>query len=141
MAGSRYVRQRPLTLAQQGYLLKATFPDFRVEVGRCELRCSGELRPTWLSDSYTFELVYHIPDRPKVYVISPSLRLPPGQSRQKHVFKDNALCLYSEGDWRPDLPIASHMVGWISEWLSFYEDWLATEQWLGGGHEPGLGAK
>jgi hypothetical protein len=141
MARSRYVRQRPLTLTQQGYLLKTAFPDFRVKVGRCELRCSGELRPTWLSDNYTFELVYSVPGRPKVYVISPQLRLPLGHSRLKHAFSDNGLCLYTAGEWRPDLSISTHMVPWISEWLSFYEDWLATGEWLGGGHEPAVGTK
>jgi len=141
MATSRYVRQRPLTLTWQGYLLKAAFPDFRVKVGRCELRCLGELRPTWLSDNYTIELLYRIPDRPRVRVIRPTLRLLPGHSRVKHTFKDNELCLYTQGDWRPDLPISSHMVPWISEWLSFYEDWLATGEWLGGGHEPNMTAK
>lgn len=136
MARNRYVRQRPLTLAQQGYSLRTTFPDFRVETRRDELRCVGKLRPTLTSDSYVVELVYRISERPKVRVISPPLRLAPGCTRLPHVFPENELCLYLKPEWRPDLHISRYVVPWISEWLSFYEDWLATGQWFGGGHEP-----
>ena len=141
MARSRYVREKPLTLAEQGYFLKATFPGFRVETMRSELRCVGELRPTSTSDSYTIQLIYKIPTRPEVHVINPPLRLAPGCSRLPHVFDGNELCLYVDGEWRPDLRISHFVVPWISEWLSFYEDWLATGEWLGGGHDLGAGKK
>jgi hypothetical protein len=135
MARSRYFQQRPLTLTEQGYFVRTTFPDFRVETKRDELRCVGELRPTSTSDVYTIELVYRVPDRPKVRVVRPELKLAPGHKRLPHVFPGNDLCLHLQGDWRPDLPISRFVVPWISEWLSFYEDWLATGEWFGGGHE------
>lgn len=32
--------------------------------------------------------------------------------------------------------LADTIVVWASEWLFFYESWLLTGDWLGGGHEP-----
>jgi hypothetical protein len=28
------------------------------------------------------------------------------------------------------------IIGWIALWLYYYEVWLITGNWLGGGHEP-----
>jgi hypothetical protein len=136
MGKSSYVRQRPLTPAQQAYFLKLNFPEFRVLAARSALRCVGQLRPTPMSDEYTVELEYNVPSRPKVLVLRPELRLASGKSRLPHVFDGNELCLYSAGEWRPDLRISDFIVPWISLWLFFYEVWLATGEWLGGGHEP-----
>ena len=32
--------------------------------------------------------------------------------------------------------LAHTIVPWIAEWLSYYELWHATGEWLGGGTEP-----
>jgi hypothetical protein len=53
MASSEYVRQRPLTPAQQGYFLKLVFPDFRVIAARHPLLWRGTLQPSPASDKYT----------------------------------------------------------------------------------------
>jgi hypothetical protein len=31
------------------------------------------------------------------------------------------------------MPLAMTVIPWISEWLYFYELWLVTGEWLGGG--------
>lgn len=134
-------RQRALTLVEQGYLVGAAFPAFSVRMTRNELRCVGNLRPTSTSDDYTIEISYRIPTRPRIHVLSPPLRLAPGQNRLKHVFPGDELCLYIQGEWRPDLPLSRYVIPWVSEWLLFYEVWLATGEWLGGGHEPTIGRK
>ena len=45
-------------------------------------------------------------------------------------------CLYSERQWRPDLRISEYIIPWIYVWLRFYEVWLATGYWEGGGTGP-----
>jgi hypothetical protein len=136
MGRNRYVQQKPLTPAQQGYFLTKAFPQFRIKTARSVLRCVGVLQPTPTSDRYTIEVEYKVPVRPKVRVVRPELRLAPGHSRLPHVFEGNELCLHVQGDWRPDLLISDFIMPWISGWLFFYEVWLATGEWFGGGHEP-----
>jgi hypothetical protein len=64
-----------------------------------------------------------------------------GHAKLPHVFRENDLCLYLTGEWRPDLKISEYILPWISFWLFFYEVWLLTGEWLGGGHEPTTGTK
>jgi hypothetical protein len=136
MARNSYIHQKPLTTAQQGYFLTKAFPQFHIKSARNSLRCVGSLQPTPTSDSYTVEVEYKVPARPRVQVIHPRLRLAPGRTRLPHVFEGNDLCLHVVGEWRPDLLISEFVVPWISAWLFFYEIWLPTGEWHGGGHEP-----
>lgn len=141
MVPSKYVRQRPLTPAQQAYFLKLAFPGFHIITARHGLVCLGTLQPSPSSDRYTIELDYTAPIRPSVRVVRPKLRLAAGHAKLPHVFRENDLCLYLTGEWRPDLKISEYILPWISFWLFFYEVWLLTGEWLGGGHEPTTGTK
>jgi hypothetical protein len=50
-----------------------------------------------------------------------------------HVYPLNTLCLYfGSKEWNASRPVTD-LVGWACEWLFFYEIWLATGEWLGGG--------
>ncbi len=141
MAPGRYVQQGQLTPAQQAYFLKLAFPGFQIITARHRLVCLGALQPSPTSDRYTIELEYRVPTRPSVRVVRPKLRLAAGHAKLPHVFEDNDLCLYLTGEWRPDLKISEYVIPWISFWLFFYEVWLLTGEWLGGGHEPTTGTK
>jgi hypothetical protein len=135
MGHSKYPKQKPLTPAEQAYFLKRAFPGFRILSVRNHLRCVGALQPTATSDTYTVEILYEVPTRPRVRVLKPELRLAPGKNKLPHVFRENDLCLHISEDWRADLRISEFIVPWISFWLYFYEFWLLTGEWLGGGHE------
>jgi hypothetical protein len=89
-----------------------------------------------MSDAYTIEVDYDPPKRPRVRVLGPKLRLARGKTRLPHVFPKGDLCLHVNGEWRPDQRISEFIIPWISFWLYFYETWLETGEWLGGGHEP-----
>src|SRR5262245_50222071 len=54
------------------------------------------------------------------------------------VYPLNTLCLFlGNREWHQSIPIADTLVPWASEWLLFYELWLATGgQWLGEGEHP-----
>jgi hypothetical protein len=139
MGKSKFRGQRPLTPAEQAYFLTFAFPQFRVLTVRNLLRAVGTLQPTPTCDQYTIELEYCDCRRPRVSVLRPELRLAPGKTKLPHVFAGNDLCLHLPGDWRPDLRISEYILPWISFWLFFYEAWLITGEWLGGGHEPSAG--
>jgi hypothetical protein len=141
MGQSRYPKQKAITAAEQAYFLRLAFPRFRILSARNHLRCVGTLQPTAASDIYTIEIFYMVPRRPRVRVLDPELQLAAGKTKLPHVFEENDLCLYISGDWRPDLRISEFIVPWISFWLYFYEFWLLTGEWLGGGHEAGGGVR
>ncbi|OQW59825.1 MAG: hypothetical protein A4S17_02755 [Proteobacteria bacterium HN_bin10] len=78
---------------------------------------------------------------PRVWVIEPDLELYPGTDRLPHAYFAEAppaqwpLCLYFHPDqeWTEEDWIADAIVPWAGEWLVFYEGWLATGVWYGGG--------
>lgn len=48
------------------------------------------------------------------------------------------LCLYDPvaDEYAPDMPIADFIIPWAIEWLFFYEEWVRTGEWKGGGRHP-----
>lgn len=104
-----------------------------------------EVQPSYLSTKYTIKLVYRYGGTPKVWVLSPKpLALAEGQTSLPHVYStlEQQICLFynageEEKEWRPDKILANTVVPWISEWLYFYELWLITGTWLGGGVHNG----
>ena len=141
MGRSSRFGQKALTPVQQGYFVTLSFPGFKMLRTRGWLHCVGVLQPTPTSDRYTIDIEYEAPTRPKVLVTHPALRLAQGKKRLPHVFDGSELCLYTSPEWRPDLKIAEFIMPWISLWLYFYEVWLITGEWLGGGHEPTVNKK
>ncbi|MGH2773459.1 MAG: hypothetical protein ACRDIU_10050 [Actinomycetota bacterium] len=91
------------------------------------------LQPTEASDTYTIHVEYSLGSRPKITVQSPELRRPAGKPLP-HPFEGDELCLHYAEEFSGQDLISSTIVPWISEWLLYYELWLITGKWLGGGH-------
>lgn len=104
-----------------------------------------EVQPSSLSTKYTIKLVYRYGVTPKVWVVSPKpLALAEGETSLPHVYstQEQQICLFynveeEDKEWRQDMILANTVVPWISEWLYFYELWLITGTWLGGGVHNG----
>lgn len=137
MVRNRYLPRTGVGLALQGLRLLAAYPQFEVK-SRSHQRAvwRGTLQPTELSDVYTVEIDYTLSRSPDVHVLDPQLKLHPDHKRLPHVYPGNRLCLYTFGEWYPGLYIANTIVPWISLWLFFYEIWLLTGKWKGGGAHP-----
>ncbi len=45
------------------------------------------------------------------------------------------LCLNLPAEFDYSLRICDTIIPWAQEWLYFYEIWLSTGRWCGGGHE------
>ncbi len=39
-------------------------------------------------------------------------------------------------EWRPQMQLSDTYIAWTAEWLWYFEDWLATGIWAGGGEHP-----
>ena len=97
-----------------------------------------DIIPTPLSNKYRVKIRYKYGSDPKVYVIDPDpLDLFPGKDKLPHVYshRQQQICLYypKAKEWSKDKLLARTIVPWASEWLQFYELWLATGVWLGEG--------
>ena len=100
----------------------------------------GTLTPTEYSVSYEVLIDHERTASPLVYVSRPHLELVREQPLP-HVYSWNTLCLYLDRrEWNGSVTIADSLVPWASEWLFFYELWLATGEWLGEGPHPDPGS-
>jgi hypothetical protein len=51
------------------------------------------------------------------------------------------LCLYRYQEFNSYKYLSKTIIPWTVEWLYFYELWLATGEWCGGGEHPREGEK
>jgi hypothetical protein len=111
-------------------------PSSTGSVRGSELRWRADFTPTFRSLTYTVEVTYLLwRGRPSVSVLDPPLTDRGDGERIPHVFAGNRPCLHFAQEWDPSMWLCQTVVPWTSEWLLFYEIWLATGTWCGGGHE------
>jgi hypothetical protein len=136
MAGK--IGNKFINLTLQAHHLKMKFPESTVRVKRSCLRWEGVLLPTPLSDLYTVRVTYKLKKSPRVNILKPELLIPEGKSLLPHTYSEKRLCLYFPGskDWSGNMLLSKTIIPWISEWLYFYELWLVTGEWYGGGIHP-----
>lgn len=99
----------------------------------------NDFAPTPLSDTYILKIEYQTGYYPKVYVVSPKpLCLADGAVRLPHTYdtKRQRLCLFMPDfrEWTSAMSMADTIVHWAVIWLFFYESWVVTGKWMGGGH-------
>ncbi len=79
---------------------------------------------------------------PQVHVLSPDLQLLAGDDKLPHIHRQKEsgthLCLWfpKKGEWQPQMKLTETYIPWTAEWLMYFEDWLVTRNWAGGGVHP-----
>jgi hypothetical protein len=97
----------------------------------------GRLRALDFSESYDVRIEYRVGAKPKVWVLGLPSREEESESKKiPHRFTDGSICLFYGDEWTADKSIARTIVPWLLEWLAFYEGWLVTGEWQGGGTHP-----
>jgi hypothetical protein len=137
-ASFRGLRRRRADLEKEILLLKSKWgANWTVTRTTHGFIAVGRVTPDSLCRRYKVRIDYN-GARPKVEVIDPPLRCRPGASSIPHTYSDGTLCLYHPAlrDWTPRKPLAHTIVHWISEWLYYYEIWLAIGEWMGRGEHP-----
>ena len=129
-----------ISIVVQDFHIKRLFPDFKSTLQHSEATWVGGLRPTSLSEKYQIKIFYKLESFPKIWVISPELKLRPGANIIPHTYPSKRLCLFlpKAGEWRGDMLIALTIIPWASLWLYYYEIWYLTGEWLGGGIHPSV---
>lgn len=124
-------------MGQQALAVRTLLPNARIRLGANVFTAIVELQPNPSSRPYTVRIKYRIGGVPEVHVLTPTLRLHPDAEGLPHTYPGNRLCLHLPGEWQPTMFITHTTVPWTSEWLLYYEIWLITGRWNGGGHgEP-----
>ena len=132
-----------ISLIRQDKILRKKYPNStskRDDVKKI-LIWDNYFTPSLLSETYKVRLIYKEGYKvPKVFVLEPKkLPLAHGEKKLPHVHSTNKqiLCLFypKYKAWTSRKLIADYIVPWISEWLYFYEIWVGTGEWLGGGIE------
>ena len=136
-----FPRRRPLTTAQQYFGLQTSRLCPGVgKLYRNKLGWEFTAQPTPLARTYRVRLDYELGNAPRVYVRDPDLIVLAGGRRLPHVYKQQPpqLCLYlpNTGEWLAHMRLVDTIVPWSILWLFYFEDWLETDEWKGGGMHP-----
>lgn len=126
-----------LNFAIQAGKIMSMFPSSRISFDQNILTWESTLTPSPLSDNYKIKVIYVRDKNPDIYVLSPKLKLFPGESKLPHVYSSEKqwLCIYyrKTREWRSDMAISDTVLPWTCEWLLHYEFWLGNGKWRGGG--------
>lgn len=129
------------TPIQQYYMLIREFPLSKGQVRYGKLIWHGEFKPSALSDRYWLKITYFSGGVPQAFIESPKpLPLADGAKRLPHTYDyDNGkqeICLFRPKyrEWNASMSIATTIVHWAVQWMYYYEMWLVSGKWLGGGH-------
>jgi hypothetical protein len=98
-----------------------------------------KVTPTAISREYSVRIEHRKGDNPRVLIKDPDLELLAGGRELPHVYKDpTRLCLYLPGtdEWHGSMRIDLTFVPWTMTWLFYFEDWLESGEWRGGGEHP-----
>jgi hypothetical protein len=136
--GNRRYRIRPLSIYEQAAYMKCFHPGFTCRVKRGQLMCHGVVQPTPLHHRYHVRIMYRVGKPPRAWIEEPHLRRRHPDERIPHTYSDDCPCLYlpGTGEWSPAKKLALTVVPWLSLWLLYYESWLVTGVWQGGGIHP-----
>ena len=99
-----------------------------------------DVKPSPISRIYRLRIRFKKLCCPDVTVLSPNLNGLASDRQLPHVYstKPVRLCLHfpSHDEWTLDKSIAETIVPWAYLWLIYFEHWLITNEWQGGGKHP-----
>lgn len=129
-----------LTPAQQFVFLRAN----PVCLGSGRLSATGlvweyRVKPTPLSREYLVRIAFDRGEVPVVFIIQPDLVSLARGRPLPHVYHDPLrLCLVMPGtqEWGGAMRIDQTFVPWAATWLFYFEEWLGSDEWKGGGLHP-----
>ena len=144
MTRSLSLPRRP-TLAQRAFELNSLHwpgATLRTSSGR-ELRFRFQISPGAFGRVYDCVLILRADGRaPDALVLKPDLIALAGGRRPPHLYAHVGLgvklCLWwpKQREWLPHMKMVDSYLAWTAEWLWYFEDWLATGEWSGGGEHP-----
>jgi hypothetical protein len=135
-----HTRSRPTPELQLAHLKIRNRSGGNGRVHRGRLTWRWRVQPTPMSRIYQVRLECDAKGNPEVFVDSPDIRLLAGDRKIPHLYSQarRKLCLYlpGSGQWNTSKLLANTIVPWVSLWLLYFEEWLWSDDWKGGGEHP-----
>lgn len=137
--------KRILSVNEQYAYMRRICPDFTCKVqngGR--FSCKGTVQPFPFTKKYKVRITYKVGESPKIQVDSPPLRRRQPDEPIPHTYEGPRPCLFlpsDQSEWSGEKILAETIVPWLGLWLFYYETWLATGEWHGGGVHPVINKK
>jgi hypothetical protein len=136
----RFGRPKALTMAQQYVNLRGN----PLSAGDGPLRAGSftwiyDTSPSPLSRDYRIRIEMACDLPPRIFVDDPDIEVLACGRDLPHVYRNpTRLCLYLPGtpEWQPWMRLDQTVVPWTSLWLFYFEDWLDSGEWKGGGMHP-----
>lgn len=118
--------------------LKAKMPRCDLYLNKNYLRARGKVQPTPRSIWYSYEIKYRFRENITIFIKEPLIKTELNGKKAEHLYKDGSLCLFfpKAKEFDSKKLIVDYIVPWIALWLFFYEIWLVTGCWKGGGIHP-----
>ena len=121
--------------------LRHAFPEGCGEIHRSRLNWTHPIRPHALAHTYTCKIVYGLEDYPEIFCLNPKLSALAGVRKLPHVYswtESISLCLFrrTSDAWNSRMILAKTAIPLTYAWLAFFEDWLFSGEWRGGGTHP-----
>ena len=100
-----------------------------------------EIKPSNFSRVYRISLRWNFNDAsPKVYILNDEIHQIAKEKTIPHLYcqKKIELCLYypSSNGFSTKDPLCKTIVSWTYLWILYYEEWLYSGEWKGGGIHP-----
>jgi hypothetical protein len=110
------------------------------ELKRERLTWRFTARPSALGRSYQARIEYEQKGPAGVFIDAPDLHVLAEGRKLPHVYSDHPpkLCLYLPGafEWDRNMRLDKTLVPWTALWLFYFEEWLWSDDWKGGGMHP-----
>lgn len=125
---------------QQLIGIDGLFKNGKGYVKKDVLSWQGVIRPLPLSREYTIRIVYRPGTRPATFIVKPSFKDLADGRVVPHLYsqKKQKLCLFMPRyrEWEPYQHISETIIPWTYLWLFYFEEWLFSNEWKGGGEHP-----
>ena len=134
---NRFFPSSKISLVHQLSDVRNEYSSFSGRITLSGLKLLGAIQPTPISREYEVQIDVPKTGQPRIEVVSPELQTRDGENIP-HRYPDGSLCLYypPSREWRRELFLSETLIPWAAEWLYFYEVWLVTGTWQGGGIHP-----
>lgn len=142
MENNRYPKVKKITLAIQKHNIKKKFKNLILrDYSRLDINMLLKIQPNINSKNYIIWLKYEsVQKKPKIYIelnqlYEEKIKGIPHNYGIKEIKNKQyiELCLFYKEEWNATMNIADTIIPWTCEWLYFYEIWVITGKWYGGG--------
>lgn len=132
------------TLAQRHAELRALrWPQSSLVLdGGKSLRFCFKVAPNLLARTYQCLLRIPVARHPELLVLDPDPRVLAVGRKVPHTYPHDGpgtkLCLWlpDAHEWAATMKLSETYLPWAAEWLDYFEEWLVTGEWAGGGAHP-----